>query len=66
MVKLYSTGCPKCSVLKKKLEQKGVSFIICTNTDEMQSLGINQLPVLSVDDKLLNFAEAIKWVGENT
>ena len=66
MVKLYSTGCPKCSVLKKKLEQKGVQFDICTNIDEMQSLGINQLPVLSIDDKLLNFAEAIKWVGENT
>ena len=64
MVTLYSTGCPKCSVLKKKLEQKGIQFDICINVDKMQSLGINQLPALSVDDKLLNFAEAIKWVGE--
>lgn len=65
MVTLYSTGCPKCSVIKKKLEQSNIQFDVCTDVEKMQALGINQLPVLSVDNKLLNFAEAIKWVGEH-
>lgn len=63
MVTLYTTGCPKCTVLKQKLIDKGVHFIENTNTDEMIALGIQTVPVLHVDGKQLNFSEAVKWVN---
>ena len=32
---LYTTGCPRCEVLKKKLEQKHIQFESVTNIDYM-------------------------------
>ena len=61
---LYSTGCPKCTVLEKKLTDKGVSYAINRDVDEMINIGIESIPVLKVDGELLNFADAIKWVNE--
>ena len=60
---LYSTHCPRCTVLEKKLEAKGIKFEVETSVDDMLSLGITQVPMLRVDDKLLNFAEANTWVN---
>lgn len=61
---LFSTGCPRCDVLKKKLDQKGVGYEENTNTEEMLCLGISEVPVLRVGDDFLTFAEAVKWVSE--
>lgn len=61
---LYSTGCPKCSILKKKLEEKQIPYDTVTDVKEMLALGINEVPVLSVNGELLPFAEAVKWVNE--
>lgn len=61
---LYSTGCPKCKILKKKLEDKNIDYVENDNIETMISLGIEQVPVLSVDNKLFQFAEAVKWVNE--
>lgn len=60
---LYSTHCPRCTVLEKKLEAKGIKFEVETSVDNMLALGITQVPMLRVDDKLLNFAEANTWVN---
>lgn len=61
---LYSTGCPKCSVLKKKLEAKGIEYTENNQVDEMVELGISHVPVLSVDGELMSFVDANKWVNE--
>ena len=61
---LYSTGCPKCNVLKKKLNSANIEFEEITDISEMESLGISAVPVLKVDNKLLSFAEAIKYINE--
>lgn len=61
---LYSTGCPRCNVLKKKLAEKGIDYTENNSVDEMMSMGIMEVPVLSVDGKLLDFSEAVKWVNE--
>ncbi len=61
---LYSTGCPKCKILKKKLEDKNIDYVENDDIETMISLGIEQVPVLSVDNKLFHFAEAVKWVNE--
>ena len=61
---LYSTNCPKCNVLEKKLQSKNIDFEICNDVDLMLSKGIQQAPYLEVDDNLMDFTKAIKWVNE--
>ena len=39
MVVLYSTGCPKCGVLKKKLNERGIQYQENTTVEEMLALG---------------------------
>lgn len=63
-VVLYSTGCPKCEVLKTKLEAKNIEFSTNDNVDEMLSMGINQVPVLKVNDEFLEFSKANDWINE--
>lgn len=62
---LYSTGCPKCKVLKSKLEDKGIEFVENNSVEEMTELGITQVPVLSVCGALLDFKKAVTWVNES-
>ena len=64
MITLYTTHCPKCVVLEKKLNSKNIDFKICDDIDYMLSLNIQQAPYLEVDNKLINFSEAIKWINE--
>lgn len=61
---LYSTGCPRCEVLKKKLDSEGVEYEVCEDIETMKSLGIMSVPVLKVDDKTYNFSEAIQNIRE--
>lgn len=61
---LYSTNCPKCKVLEKKLEAKNISFEISNDVDHMLELGFMSAPVLQVGDKCMDFMDANKWVGE--
>ena len=61
---LYSTNCPKCNVLEKKLQSKNIDFEICNNVDLMLSKGIQQAPYLEVDNELMDFSKAVKWVNE--
>lgn len=64
MVVFYTTGCPKCGVLKKKLDAKGIKYKENNSVMEMLSLGITQVPVLKVEDKLLEFSEANNWINQ--
>ena len=60
---LYSIGCPKCNVLKKKLNEKNVQYTENDSVEEMVSLGITEVPVLKTEEGLLNFSEAVKWLN---
>ena len=60
---LYSTGCPKCEVLEKKLNNAGITYDKCNDIDVMTKLGIQRVPVLSVDEKLYEFSEANIWIN---
>lgn len=60
---LYSTGCPKCRILEKKMHDKQLTFGICSSIDDMQQLGIASLPMLKVDDKLLNYFDAVQYIN---
>lgn len=61
---LYSTGCPACNVLKKKLSAKGIQFEENTDRELMRSMNFVRVPVLDVDGKQMDFTEANKWINE--
>lgn len=69
-ITLYSTGCPKCNVLIKKLNAAGVKFEIVEDekviTDVCETVGTTFLPLLEVNGEYYDFAAAIKWVGERS
>lgn len=61
---LYSTGCPKCEVLKKKLADKGITYTENNSVDEMLALGITQVPVIGNNGVLMDFKAAVEWVNK--
>ena len=61
---LYSTGCPKCRVLKTKLDKKNINYIENNDVEEMLELGFDFLPVLKVDNDIMNFTEANDWINK--
>ena len=63
MVILYSTGCPKCRVLKQKLDSKSIQYQEENSVDVMFSLGIREAPMLSVNGELMSFPKANEWVN---
>ena len=60
---LYSTHCPKCNVLEKKLKDRNVEYEINTNVDEMIEKGYMSLPVIEVDGEVKDFSAAISWIN---
>lgn len=68
MVTLYTTHCPMCGVLEKKLKASNIEFDTVDDIDTVVNIGkengIMSAPILKVDDKVMGFAEAVKWVNE--
>lgn len=60
---LYSTGCPKCNVLIKKLNEKNIHFTSINDISIMQDMGIDVVPQLSVNGKLLNYRDAVEFIN---
>lgn len=60
----YSTHCPKCKILEKKLADKNISYQEINDVDIMIEKGYMQVPMLEVDGKSMNFIEANKWINE--
>ena len=61
-VVLYSTGCPKCHVLKAKLDTAGVEYETVSDTEIMLQKGFLQVPVLEVEGEALDFLAAVNWI----
>lgn len=57
----HTTGCPKCRVLKMKLDKAAVEYEVNDDVDRMLELGLRSAPALSVGGELLDFAAACKW-----
>lgn len=64
MIKFYTTGCPKCRVLKDKLDFKGIQYETVQDVNEMIAKGMKSAPALEIDGELLDFPSAIKWLNE--
>lgn len=61
-IKLYTTHCPQCKGVEMLLKKKNVEYEECTDIEELRALGIQQVPVLSVDGKLLKGKEIHEWL----
>ena len=61
---LYSTNCPKCKVLEKKLDSTGINYKIITDENLMISKGFTSAPMLEVDGLLMDFGNAVRWAKE--
>lgn len=67
-VTLYSTHCPRCNVLEKKLTSANINFEYIDDFDVdklSEESGIQSAPVLKVNDTYMDFSEAVKWVNDN-
>ena len=63
MIVLYSTNCPKCKVLEKKLQDANIDFTINNDVSEMVAMGFMEAPILKANEKFMNFKEAVDWIG---
>jgi len=65
MVTFYSTHCPKCAVLEKKLQQNNISYEEINDVNVMTQKGYKSVPMLEVDGVSMDFNEAVKWINNN-
>ena len=63
-ITLYSNNCPRCNVLKKKLDNLGIDYSINSDLDSMIEKGFSQVPVLEVDEKIYYFTEANDLIND--
>lgn len=67
MCVLYSTNCPKCKILERKLLEKNIDYEKETDVDKMLALGISTAPILEVDGMgMMDFSDALKWLSVKT
>lgn len=62
---LYEHGCPRCKVLKMKLDQKGIEYETVNDVEVMKAKGFNEAPKLEVGDVVYGFKEAVDWIKEH-
>ena len=60
---LYEHGCPRCKVLKMKLDQKKIQYETVNDIEEMKAKGFSEAPKLEVDGVVMSFKEAVDWVN---
>jgi len=61
---LYSTHCPRCKVLTKKLQDAGVQYEEINDIEIMKARGFNEAPKLEIDGVVYGFKEAVNWIKE--
>ena len=59
---LYSNDCPRCGILKKKLDAAGLGYEIESDVDKMLELGFTEAPVLEVNGERMLYPEAVRWI----
>lgn len=64
-VVLFSTKCPKCNVLEKKLKKKNISYEEVNDIEIMKEKGYLSVPVLEIDGTAMDFNTASDWINNN-
>lgn len=61
---LYEHGCPRCKVLKMKLDKSGIPYEDVTDVEVMKAKGFAEAPKLEVDGVVMGFKDAVDWLKE--
>ena len=59
---LFSTHCPKCNILEKKLKEKNITYIEVNDVDVMTEKGFTTVPMLEVDGTVMDYKAASSWI----
>ena len=59
---LYSNGCPKCKILKERLNEKGLKYEESDDAEVLKNNNILAFPALDIGGKILKFYNAINWL----
>ena len=63
-ITLFSTHCPRCIVLEKKLRQKGIDYDEVNDVSIMEEKGFLTAPMLEVDGEIMDFKAANDWINK--
>lgn len=65
MITLYSTKtCPKCSIVKAKLDNKNIEYTLVDDEDVLREKGYDLLPVLEVNGYAMSsMLEINSWLN---
>ena len=63
-INFYTIHCPKCDVLEKKLNNKNIAYNLITDIGVMQQKGLDTMPMLEIDGKMMAFGDAVRWINE--
>lgn len=55
--------CPKCTVLKKLLDKAKIDYELFDDAEAMAAMGMTSAPMLRVNETLIGYFDAIKWVN---
>lgn len=62
---LYEHGCPRCKVLKAKLDNSGIQYETVNDVEIMKMKGFDEAPKLEIEDgTIIGFKEAVDWIKE--
>lgn len=64
MIVLYSNHCPKCNIVKSKLEAKNIEYELVDDTEWLAENGFDQMPVLEVDgNKMFSMIDINNYIN---
>lgn len=62
MITLYSTRCPKCIILEKKLKTKDIEYEEVNDVNIMTEKGFVTVPMLEVDGQIMDYKTAFNYI----
>ena len=60
---LFSTGCPKCKVLKNMLDKNHIQYTVIDDVDVIIENGFSTVPILKISNHEMDFSQAIAWLN---
>lgn len=60
---LYTVDCPKCKILERKLDEKGIEYQVVKDLDTMLAMGMMSAPMFRADGELMDYKAAIQWLS---
>ena len=63
MIKMLTTHCPRCIVLKKKLDAKNIQYEEITDEKVIESYGVDLVPALVIGEEVLDYNASVMWVN---